>query len=266
MTTATETVKNSGETEKNQEESIQFTEAQQKKLNEIIESRLARQGKELKSQNETYKSQIANLTKELEEAKQAVKEAKTPAEKIEAQDNVDLIKNELDEVKRGNKKLQEKEGELLKKLEEYDRKIKEKDHEMIKLRKHTQMQFAINKLPFIDAELTLLATEKFIKYEPDINDFIVVNEKGLQRYNSSGEPMSVDEFYNEYIQQKKHLARSEALSGLGSSESKTGGQKRYKIEELFGPTSDPKKTQILKKTDPVRYNEMREQAKEQKLI
>lgn len=268
MTTATETVKNSGENDelKNQEEVVTFSEAQQKRLNDIIETRLARQGKEIKSQNETYKTQVTNLTKELEEAREAVKAAKTPAEKVEAQDNVDVIKNDLDEMKRGNKKLQEKEAELLKKLDESERRMKDKDREMINLQKQTKMQFAINTQPFIRPSDILVLTDKYIKYDDDLKDFVVLNERGGQRLNASGEAMSFEEFYADYIQQNKQYAKTEALSGLGSTESKSGGDKRYKLEELFGPNSDPKKTQLLKNADLNRYKQMRQAAIEQKLI
>ena len=247
--------------EETKEEVITFTEQQQKKINEIVETRLARQGKEIKAANETYKAQISNLTNELEQAKNAVKEAKTPLEKSEALDNVDLIKNELDEVRRGNKRLQDEKSEFLKKLEESDKKLKEKDHQMTSLQKQTQMQFAINKQPFIRPSEILLLTERFVKYDDDLKDLIVINEKGMQRYNASGESMSLDEFYSEYIQQNKHQAKSEALGGLGSTESKQGGNSRYKPEELFGPTSDPRKTMALKLADPARYKQMREKAK-----
>lgn len=268
MTTATEAVKNSGEanTGENQEEVITFSEQQQKRLNEIIETRLARQGKEIRKENETYKSQVANLTKELEEAKEAVKVAKTPIEKHEALDNVDVIKNELEEVKKGNNRIQEEKNALLKTIEDTNRRMQEKDREMINLQKQTKMQFAINKLPFIRPSDILVLTDKFIKYDDDLKDLIVVNEKGMQRYNSSGEPMDLDEYFAEYIQQNKQYAKTEALGGLGSTESKSGADKRYKIEDLFGPNSDPKKAMILKKSDPIRYNQMREQAKLDRLI
>jgi hypothetical protein len=124
------------------------------------------------------------------------------------------------------------------------------------------MQFAAQRLPFVDMEAVIVLTQKFIKYDKDTDSFTVVNEKGAPRFNPVGDPYTLDEFYNEFAQQKKHLVRSDAIAGLGTAESNRSGlpNKGFKIEDIFGLKADARKAMTLKKSDPAKYDTMRKEA------
>lgn len=267
MSTGTEPTKNpaEGQDAAGGDKKIVLTQEQ---LDEMIEKRLARDRKEVKSKLQQFDEEKSALQRELEEAREALKNAPKGSDEAKAAaDNIETIKNELDEVKRANKKLLDEKSELGKSIDNLKKQGSEKDQQMLELRKQTAMQFAINKLPFIDPEAVLEITKKNVKYDTDTNEFIVLNEKGGPRYNPQGELMNLDEYYLDFIQQKKFWARSDAISGLGSSENKGGLAKdRIKVEEVFGPKSDAKKANQLKRTDPNRYAELKKSAQEQKLI
>jgi myosin heavy subunit len=247
----------------NNDAKVTFTPEQQEVLNQIVEKRLARSNKEAKAELETAKTERQRLEAELAEAKETLsKAAKGSTDAKNAQEDIESVKNELDEVKRSSKAILNEREELKKQLDVKEKTVQDTHQQMLELRKQTAMNYAAQKLPFVDLEAVIVLTEKYIKYDKDTDSFSVVNDKGAPRFNPVGDPLGLDEFYTEYAQQKKHLVRSDALSGVGSAESKNLGigMKGFKLEDCFGPKSDSKKAAALHKADPVKYATMRKEA------
>jgi len=248
---------------------VAFSEEQQKAFDSIIEKRLSRAHKDLRAELDTIKTEKETLLKQLEEAKQTQSTARSSKDKSDAADDVQAIKNQLEELQKANKTLLTEKDEVRKAELKAKQDTDSVKQQMLDYRKKTEMQFAAQKVPFIDLEAIIVLTERYVKYDPQSNDFLVVNEKGGERYSTTnvGELMTLEEFYNEYAQQKKHLVRSDVVVGTGSTESlKSNFGKTYKLEDLFGPGSDAKKANELAKTDKLKYQEFKQEAVRRGLI
>lgn len=244
---------------------LKFSEEQQKLLNEIIEKRLARANKEVRAELDTLKSEKAQLLQQLEEAKNTLaNSAKGSSQAQSAADDIDSIKNQLEELQKANKQLLSEKDELRKAEAKAKTDTEGVKQQMLEYKKRTEMQFAAQKQPFIDLEAVIVLTERFVKYDPATNNFVVINEKGGERYSTTnvGDPMTLEEFYAEYAQQKKHLVRGDAVIGTGSTENSgiNRGVLGYKVEDIFGPTSSSIKAAELAKVNKTRYNELKQEA------
>ncbi len=74
-----------------------------------------------------------------------------------------------------------------------------------------------SRLGAIDAQETavLVLANGFVRHDEE-GKVEIVNEKGQTRFNSKGEPMSLDEFMTEFLAKRPHLKRGANTGGTGS--------------------------------------------------
>lgn len=245
-----------------------LTTAQQKLFDDKIAERLQRHQKELQAK-------IKQLEDDLVAAQHVAAEAKAAAEVSpknnqiakDASDEAVILRNEIEELKKANKTVQADRDAIKKEAEKAQQAVVVKDHEMIAVRKRNVMSEASGKFKFINPKQVLRLTEDLVKYDKDLDDFIVVNEAGTPRINSSTDPMSLTELFIEFGTLNPQHVQADALPGFGSSESKSKlNSKGWALEDIFGRNSDMNKANDLFTKDRAKYDAMRKEAKEKKLI
>jgi len=245
-----------------------LTPAQQKLFDAKIAERLQRHQKELQTKNKQLEDELANSQQELADAKAAVDAApKGSQASKDASDELVILKNEVEELKKANKVVQADRDAIKKEAERHQQALVSKGQEMIVIRKHNAMAEAISKFKFINPKQVLRLTEDLVKYDKDLDNFIVVNEQGGARVNSTTDPMSLTELYIEFGTLNPQHVQADALPGFGSSESKSKlNSKGWALEDVFGKNSDIHKANELFMKDRAKYDAMRKEAKEKKLI
>jgi hypothetical protein len=119
---------------------------------------------------------------------------------------------------------------------------------------------------FVDHRIVQQLTSKNVRYDDSRGQFIVVDDKGVQRLNSSHEPMTLNEFYAEYADKNPFLVRSEFKGGSGSTPTSQLGSSSIPLAKLFGRGSDAALANKVAKRDPLRYRALRDQARRDGLI
>lgn len=248
--------------------STKLTPAQQKLFDEKIAERLQRHQKELQTKNKELEEKLLATLEQLDEAKKTVQSApKNSQEAKNAADEVIILKNEIEELRKANKTVQNERDEMKRQADKAAQEVVFKEQEMIRIRKRNVMTEAISKYKFINPKDVLRLTEDFVKYDKDLDDFIVVNENGTPRINSTTDPMSLSELYLEFGTLNKHHVQADAVAGFGSSESRSKlNTKGWALEDVFGKNSDINKANELFNKDRAKYEAMRKEAKEKKLI
>lgn len=245
-----------------------LTPAQQKLFDDKIAERLARHQKELQAKNKQLEDELVAAQQALNDAKHAAEVApKNSQAAKDASEELIILKNEVEELKKANKVVQADRDAIKKEAERHQQALVSKDQEMIAIRKRNVMSEAIGKFKFINPKQVLRLTEDLVKYDKDLDDFIVVNEQGGARVNSTTDPMSLTELYIEFGTLNPQHVQADALPGFGSSESKSKlNSKGWALEDVFGKTSDINKANELFIKDRAKYDAMRKEAKEKKLI
>jgi len=249
-------------------EKLDFTDAQQAYIQTLIDRAVGKTGAAYKKKMEPLETTVSTLTQELEDAKEQLKNAKTSGDKSDAKDLVESLQGQLDETRKVYK-------EVANELESYKKNILEKDklvertkEDMIEVRKINSIKLAMGKIEWVDDEAVEEITKKFVKYDPEEDDFFVVSEpKATQpRLNAAMQKMTLQEFYQDYAQNKKHLVKGDLKFGTGSGESNRSSLtgKKYTTEDLF--TNKPgsgKRAMELKRLDPKMYQQLRQTAIEE---
>jgi len=245
-----------------------LTPAQQKLFDEKLAERLKRHQKELQAKNKQLEDELAAAQEQLEEAKKTVEAApRNSQESKNALDEVVVLRNEIEELKKANKVVQADRDAIKKEAEKAQQAVVAKEQEMVTVRKRNVMTEAISKYKFINPKQVLRLTEDFVKYDKDLDDFIVVNEAGGARVNSTTDPMSLSELYLEFGTLNPQHVQADAVAGFGSSESRSKlNTKGWALEDVFGKNSDINKANELFSKDKAKYDAMRKEAKEKKLI
>jgi len=245
-----------------------LTPAQQKLFDEKLAERLKRHQKDLQAQNKDLADQLAAKETELAEAKATATVApKNSQQSKDASEEAIILKNEVEELRKANKIVQADRDAIKKQAEQAQQTVLAKEEEMIRIRKRNVMTEAISKYKFINPKDVLRLTEDFVKYDKDLDDFVVVNEAGGARVNSTTDPMSLSELYLEFGTLNKHHVQADAVAGFGSSESRSKlNTKGWALEDVFGKNSDINKANELFNKDRAKYDAMRKEAKEKKLI
>jgi len=242
--------------------------AQQKLFDEKIAERLQRHQKELQNKNKKLEEDLVAAQNELIEVKR-VSEATPPnsASSKNITEEALILKNEIEELKKANKAVQLERDTIRKEAERTQQLVVSKEIEMVSIRKRNAMSDAISKFKFINADQVMRLTEDFVKYDKDLDNFIVVNSNGTPRINPTTDPMSLSELYIEFGTLNPQHVQADALPGFGSSESKSKlNSKGWALEDVFGKNSDIHKANELFTKDRTKYEAMRREAKEKKLI
>lgn len=112
---------------------------------------------------------------------------------------------------------------LAQKDEEYKPKLMAAEERVAKLLEKERSAAIIGaaaKANAIDPEDVALLVGRFVAHDEDGN-VVVLNERGSNRLNAKGEPMSVEEFVKSFVDSKPHLKRGSNTPGVGSTTDNT---------------------------------------------
>jgi hypothetical protein len=243
---------------------VTFTDEQQARVNELIKQKMGEAARATRTELEQAKAQLAELNAKLSETDSS-KGSKKPESNTE--DTEDL-RNKFSEAKTLLKNLQDEVERQRRLVLDKDKEVTTAKQDALNIRKQNALQSAATKINPADMEAVLALTERFVKFDEERNRFVVLNEEGGERFNSAMELMSLDEYYREFATKKPFLVRGDVKGGTGSSESGRVGMAAGtpKIEEIFGPKSDPVKANQFALKDYEGYKRMKVQAKAAKLI
>lgn len=247
---------------------VVFDEAQQAKINEIIESRLGRESSKYKAELDSRNAKITQLESDLAAARDAAKHGKGSS-KDDANDEVSRLRAEIEEVRRVNSTRESDYKSLQAQIAAEKKAAEDARSEALNTRKNAAIMSAADKVGFIDLDDVVSLTERHVVWNDDHKQFVVLNPAGQPRLNASFEPMSLEEYYREYANTKKHLVRSDVLFGSGSAEnSRAGitGDGKFKLEDLFGPKSNAKAANDLALKSPAEYQRLRKLAQDQGIL
>lgn len=188
----------------------QLDEATQAWVNGIINDRLKRQ--ETKHQTE-----LAAAKKAADDALAAERDKNKPAPKPEGQSDAEKeqFKNILDGEKRATAAEREARAKAEKEAADYKA-------TNAKILKDVAIRDAVadqDNFRFHNIDVVKTLTEKYVTVDEETGAFVVKDENGVVRQNSSLQPMSLKEFYAQYASQHPYLVSSNAKGGTGSGES-----------------------------------------------
>jgi hypothetical protein len=252
---------------KGAEGTVSFDQSQQKYIDEVmIPKIMGRAGAEHRKAAEALEVKNQELSTKLNDLETKLKTLEVSKPVEGNKDDKDKILNELEEVKRVNRNLQQEREEFRKKVDEQKKTVEETNNRMLELKKRTAIHQAASKQNFRDLKVIEVLTSDNIQWDQEASSFVVVNDKGTVRMNSMMDPLSLEEYYREVAESMKYLVNGDVAPGAGSTESNRGGKAKYKLEEVFGPKSDARKAIALKRENPELYQSMRQQAVEQGML
>ena len=184
---------------------LTFSTAQQAKLNELIDGAYTKaydKAKEEFSKKQDDTQTVKDLRTQLEEA-----QAKS---KTKEQGTLDL-----DAMKKANEEKDAEIGRL---------KVGEEANKV--LRKKELLLTAVSKFRIRDSADVLALTHGQITLGEDGTTLQVLGAGGAPKVNSAGEPMTIDEFYKDWFNDRPHFLLADGSPGSGSQDS------------AFGPGSD----------------------------
>lgn len=247
---------------------ITFDEKQQLKVNKLIQDAMGRAGREARTESAKFKEQLDSLRSELDQAKTDLSNAKTAAERKDAKDDVESLKAQIAEMQNANKLVQLEYQNTIKQLQAKDAEVKQAKEQTISVRKETALTAAALKINPFDVEDVVRATSNSVQWNPEFNRFEVIDPmSGQPRLNAGLEPMSIDDFMEEYAKKKPHMVRAGVKFGSGSSEGGFGGSTgKYNVKDIFGRESNSRLANKLSLENPKEYQRLKAVAKEQGLI
>lgn len=240
----------------------------QAKLDEIVQGAMARAGKDSRAEAQRLQEELAATKQANDALKAEVDRFKAIPAKTSKESKTDEDER-IAEMARVNASLVAERDEARRLISQREAAIQESEARIITVRKQVAMQEAAAGVGFVDPNLVFKDTDDRVQWSTDRGKFVVVNEQGTERLNSSYEPMSLVEFYTEYAAKKPFMVRGEVRTGVGSGVNNPavgGGNGRFQVEQIFGPKSDSRKAQALIKSDPKQYAELRKVAVENGLI
>lgn len=237
---------------------ITYTEAQQAHMQTIVDAAVGRSARTLRAELEAERTDKTRIAAELAAAKELAKTAPKQGT-TEEQDQARTA--EIERVKALHKSDLDAANA---RLAESNRVATEAKNETLKVRTEVAITQAASKVPFVDVGAVIKLTKEQITIDPETGRFVVLNDAGQPRLNASFEPMSLEEFYNDYAAKNKYLVRGNIIAGTGSSESgrsNLSSNGRYEVADIFGPKSSSQKASELMKADPAEYKRLRVIAK-----
>lgn len=263
------TAAQAGETIPSQEK-VTFTPEQQERVNELIRDAMGRAGRDARQEAEQVKARLQEIEGQfttLRTEYEAIKTAK-PAKTKEGEDEVAVLRAQIDEIKTAGASREQELNTLREQLKAREKAASEARNEAVQVRKSVAIRDAANKVGFFDLEEVAQLTDKYIRFDEATGRFKVINDDGVDRHNAAFEPMSLEEFYQEYASKKPHLVRTDLRGGVGSTESQRAisSDGKYAIEQLFGPKADAAKANKLALENKQEYRRLKELARKAGLI
>ena len=213
-------------------EKVEFTPAQQLKLDDIIKKSMGRAGSEARAEAANANRKAAELQAELERIK-AGDNPDSSAQLKAAQLHVEALQRQLAEGRTSEK-----------------------------------LSAAIAKGNWIDSEVVAALVRDSVAWNADKNELVVLDKAGLPRLNAEYEPLSMDAFLSEFAQGHLYLVRGTTKSGTGSAAATRSslGAEDVRIEQIFGKNSNAALANRLALQSPREYAKMKLEAKRRGLI
>lgn len=247
-----------------QQQKVVFDDAQQTRVNELIQDAMGRAGREAKEaaaaakrELETLRAQQAETVAELAKLREGKVKDGTPNPDLQA------------EVERIRETLEARASAAEQKAKAKEKEAQEAKDALLTSRKQVAMRDAASKFNFVDVSVATQLTQDKVRWDETRNRFVVLSETGSERMNASFEPMSLDEFYEEFASKSPYLVRGDVKPGSGSTESGRAGVSangKYAVEDIFGPKSSSLKAHQLSKENMAEYRRLKVIAQEQGLI
>ena len=168
---------------------VEFDELQKEHVNKVIQDRLGRQKTALETQfEERLQSELVKLRAEL-----------TPPKKEEKKDKDDPVEMAKEQARQFIEEERRKATTAALKQKEAEEKVKKLEEDFAKVRKQDAMRKAManSGYQFHSPEEVLMLTERFIETASD-GTYIVRDENGKVRENSSLDTMSMEEYYADF--------------------------------------------------------------------
>ena len=177
-------------------------------------------------------------TEDIDEIVQAIEAAEQ-----EGLSDIDKIKKELDKANSEKEDLKSQISALQKSLGDKDLTISEKEQKLTSFVEKTVVNSTIKQAAIeagaYDSDDVLDRIKGQVKLEIEGEDYIpyVVDEKGVKRFDSNGDPVTIASLVNEFLEKRPHLRKS-TLSGGAGSKGGTGKQvstAKFTAEQLKDP-------------------------------
>lgn len=245
---------------------VTFSEEQQAKVQEIIDEAVGRTATKLRQEHET---QLSQLRSELQQAQEQAKNATTAAGKEKAKDNAEALQSQIEEMRRASEGTKQEAERFRTLAQQKEQEVAQARQETLNIRREVAMARSAATQNFVNVDVVMKLTAESIKWDEGKNSFTVVGENGQPRLNSAFEPMTLDEFYQEFAAKNPYLVRGDVKTGAGSSDGKrfdvtTNG--KYELTQIFGSKSDGNLALKLKKENPQEYARLKKMAQEQRII
>lgn len=244
---------------------VTFDEKQQEKVNQLIREKQGEAAREVRAELATVKASMESLRTELTTAQADLLKAKTPTQKKDAKEDIDALNAKIDEMKTVHTTIQQELERHKTEVLNARKLASDKSQEVMTVKKQVAIQGAAGKANFVDVNMVTKLTEDSVKFDDTKNRWVVLGDNGQERFNSTMEPMTLDEFYTEYASKNPFLVRSDVRGGSGSTEAQRSGLSangKVTIEQLFGPKSDSRIANAFAKENIAEYRRMKTRAKE----
>ena len=248
------------------EDKIEFTDAQQTKVQSLIDAAVARVASKVRTEEG---AKFTTLQTELATAKAEAAKAKTPTAKTEAGEEVAVLLAKIDEMKNASKATADAADRWKSEAQNAAEQAKAAKQETIGVRKEVAITNAASKINFVNTEVVATLTRSQIHVDAETGKFSVQREDGQPRLNAAMEPMSLDEFYNDFAAKNPYLVRGDVKSGSGGSEnarSTLTSNGKYEVAQIFGPKSDSRLANKLALEDKAEYARLKVVARSNGLV
>jgi DNA repair exonuclease SbcCD ATPase subunit len=253
----TDNQNNSNQADNQTPPKVTFTDEQQARVNELIQEAMGRAGAQHRQTAQEFQTKYEQATNDLSALRSELDQLKANPPKP---GNKEDEKDYKLEVERLRTEFEQKTQDFKKLAEQKDQEAKQAKDVLQNVRKQVAMQSAATKLPFVNVDVVTKLTQDSIKWDDSRERFVVVNDNGTERMNAAFEPMSLDEYYTEFAAKNPYLVRGDIKPGSGSKEfgqAGVSGNGKYKVEDIFGPKSNGKLANDLKKSDPAEYQRLK---------
>ena len=221
---------------------VTFTPEQQAKVDEIVRNAMGRAGGEARNRATELERQTAQLESELEKLRSA-----------SPQTDIERLHHEHKKAMEAAAQKQHEADELRNQLQTF--------------RKEQAITRAAERFGFHDSAAIAELTNKFVEFDPQYNRYVVKDEHGSPRLNNRLEPMSLDDFYQDYAANHPWTVRAEVRPGIGSTPSSTTTNgEDIPLEKLFGPGSDSALANKIAQRDIKLYRRLKQDARARGLV
>lgn len=254
---------------------VTFDEAQQAKVNELIQEAMGRAGKEFKDKATQLSADLAAMKKQFDDAAAERDALKTSSitdpskgkdgdsEKLaQLQAKFDALKTSYD-----NQRIQLETATTT--LKTKDAEVVAAREEAVNTRKTVAIQGAASKIGFVDVSIVQKLVGDRISVDAESGKFVVLNEQGQPTLNAGFDRMGIEEFLTTFAKENPYLVKSRNVGGAGSTHDgrqDLSGNKQYAPEDIFGSKSDARLASKLAKEDKAEYRRLKALAIESGLL